>query len=182
MLTLPIAAFAAVFLLTTAAPSSVLPVDKGPGCGGQGSLSASLHGAVERELSWADKVMHCEGSVRPDGTGLRLTAVGPLPGARRELRILLGISGAKAGVDGAGLAANLTLIVGNPGQIYATRGGDKCTVDVLRQRPQPLTKTSAQRWQVSARGFCIGPATTLDGRSRILLSRFDLQTELTVDD
>jgi hypothetical protein len=182
MLALPFAALASVLLLTTAAPSAALPVDKGAGCGGQGALSARLNGAVERDISWTDRSMRCEGSVRPDGTGLRLTAVGPLPGAKHELRILLGIAGAKPGVDGANLAANLTLIVGKPGRIYATRGGDKCTVDVLRQRRQLNPTAGTRAWQVTARGFCIAPAATLDGRSRILLSRFDLQTELVVDD
>ncbi len=127
--------------------------------------------------------MRCEGSVRPDGSGLRLTAVGPLPGSKRELRILLGIAGAKPGVDGANLAANLTLIVGSPGRIYATRGDRQ--VHSRRAAAARLCRArgkSPQRWQVTARGFCIAPATTLDGRSRILLSRFDLQTALTVDE
>lgn len=175
--------FSLIAYLTLSATVSGVPttVSLGTSCGGQGALSARLHGAVERELTWTDRVMRCEGSVRPDGSGLRLTAVGPLPG-KRELRVLLGIAGAKPGVDGANLAANLTLIVGSPGRIYATRGTDKCTVDALLQQAVPARGKSPQRWQVAARGFCIAPATTLDGRSRILLSRFDLQTALTVDE
>ena len=169
--------------LTLSAVVSGVPtaVSLGSSCGGQGALSARLHGAVERELTWTDRVMRCEGSVRPDGSGLRLIAVGPL-GSKRELRILLGIAGAKLGVDGANLAANLTLIVGSPGRIYATRGTGKCTVDALLQQAVPARGKSPQRWQVAARGFCIAPATTLDGRSRVLLSRFDLQTTVTLDE
>ena len=107
--------FSLIAYLTLSAAVSGVPttVSLGTSCGGQGALSARLHGAVERELTWTDRVMRCEGSVRPDGSGLRLTAVGPLPGSKRELRILLGIAGARPGVDGANLAANLTLIVGS---------------------------------------------------------------------
>lgn len=152
------------------------------GCNGHGSLAARLHGAVNRELEWTDSVMSCAGSVRPDDSGLRVTAQGPLPGRERSLRILLGIAGAKPGLDGRNLAANLTLIVGNPGRIYATRGDDKCTVDTLRQVALPARSPDQPRWRVQVRGFCVAPAATLDGRSRILLSRFDLQTELTLGD
>lgn len=179
---LPVFSLLAYLPLSAAVSAVPTAVSLGSSCGGQGAFSARLHGAVERELTWTDRVMRCEGSVRPDGSGLRLTAVGPLPGSKRELRILLGIAGAKAGVDGANLAANLTLIVGSPGRIYATRGTGKCTVDALLQQAVPARGTGRQRWQVAARGFCIAPATTLDGRSRILLSRFDLQTALTADE
>ena len=182
MLLLPFFSLVAYLALSAAVSGVPTTVGLGTSCGGQGALSARLHGAVERELTWTDRVMRCEGSVRPDGSGLRLTAVGPLPGSKRELRILLGIAGARPGVDGANLAANLTLIVGSPGRIYATRGTDKCTVDALLQQSVPARGKSPQRWQVAARGFCIAPATTLDGRSRILLSRFDLRTALTVDE
>lgn len=159
-----------------------------PGCRGAGALRAKLHGAINREVVWDDSVMSCDGSVRPDGSGLRLTATGPLPGSPRGLRIVLGIAGAKPGADADGRPANLTLIVGTPGRIYATRGDSKCTVDELRQAPlvgkaAPLgDKAAARGWRVIARGFCIGPAATLDGGSRILVSRFDLQTDLRATD
>ncbi len=152
------------------------------GCSGHGALNARLNGAINRDLEWSDADMNCAGSVRPDESGLRLTAQGPLPGRDRSLRILLGIAGARPGMDGRNLAANLTLIIGSPGKIYATRGDDKCTVDTLKQQALPATAPDRPRWRVHARGFCIAPAATLDGRSRILLSRFDLQTELTLGD
>lgn len=154
------------------------------GCRGAGALRARLHGAINREVVWDDTVMSCDGSVRPDGSGLRLTATGPLPGSTRSLRIVLGIAGAKPGADADDRPANLTLIVGVPGRIYATRGDSKCTVDELRQLPLAGKlalsgdKTAPTGWRVTARGFCVGPAATLDGASRILVSRFDLQTDL----
>jgi hypothetical protein len=196
MAALPAIATLAILTLAAHGVAQAVPVETKspaaakvtPGCRGAGALRAKLHGAINREVVWDDSVMSCDGSIRPDGSGLRLTATGPLPGSPRSLRIVLGIAGAKPGTDADDRPANLTLIVGTPGRIYATRGDSKCTVDELRQAPLagktalPGDKVATRIWRVTARGFCVGPAATLDGGSRILVSRFDLQTDLRATD
>src|SRR5664279_2013320 len=69
--------------------------------GGAGYLRATLRGAVNADLDWRDAEMSCEGSARPDGTGLRITIAGPLstPGQPQpqRLRFVFGIDALGSG-------------------------------------------------------------------------------------
>jgi len=58
-------------------------------------------------------------------------------------------------------------------RLFATQGDDKCTVDALtQQRTGPLGGPE-RSWRIEARGFCVGPAATLSGDARLLVTRFD---------
>jgi len=145
-----------------------------PGAGacigdGSGYLRARIRGAVRADLNWKDAQLACEGDARPDGSGLRVSFAGPGP-AGRVLRLVFGITRAREGQAAHELPSNLTLVV-DGGRIFATQGDDKCTIDQLSQRPLPAR--GVRRWRIEARGFCVTPATALDGRGRILISRFD---------
>ena len=145
----------------------------GPSCvpGGQGFLRARLRGAIDADLDWQDGDMHCEGGPRPDGRGLRLSIVGPLQGSGRMLRFVFGIdTGSPEGRE-SNAATNLTLIVEGAQRLYATLGDDKCTIDSLQR--SDIGTGSPARQRVVARGFCTGPAATLDGSDRVLVERFD---------
>jgi hypothetical protein len=148
-----------------------------------GFLRAQLRGAINVDLDWRDAQIHCEGGPRPDGEGLRVSIAGPLPasagGAQgRTLRFVFGIKTAAATTQGSALATNLTAIV-EGGALYATRGDDKCTVDTLQRREVP--GSNEREFRVDARGFCLGPASSMDGAARLLVTTFDFAGRVTFD-
>lgn len=166
-------------LLTACSPAQEAPAPAataGPSCvpGGQGFLRARLRGAIEADLDWQDGDMHCEGGPRPDGSGLRLAIVGPLKGSGQMLRFVFGIGTGSPEGSEAHAATNLTLIVEGAQRLYATLGDDKCTTDSLQRSDIGTDNPTRQR--VVARGFCTGPAATMDGSDRVLVERFDFTT------
>lgn len=166
-------------------PGHTADTEAATGClGGNGYLRADLHGAINAALDWHDADMSCAGGLRPDGTGLRITIAGPLPaaggGAARHLRFLFGIEA--SGPDGPdhALPTNLTAIVEGEQALYATRGDDKCTIDSLRRTaPDPA---QPRHLRIDVRGFCTGPATSIDGAARLLVSRFDFAASYTAEE
>ncbi len=172
-------ATAFAILLTACGPAQEAPTPvatESTPCvpGGQGFLRARLRGAIEADLDWQDGDMHCEGGLRPDGSGLRLAIVGPLKGSGRMLRLVFGIDTGSPEGHEAHAATNLTLIVEGAQRLYATLGDDKCTSDSLQR--SDIGTGSGARQRVEVRGFCTGPAATMDGSDRVLVERFDFTT------
>lgn len=132
-----------------------------------GRLQAELRGALEADIDWRDAQMTCDGDLRPDGKGLRITIAGPLDGAR-QLRFIFGIDLVDTATGPAQvLPTNLTVLVEGEALLYATRGDDKCAVEGLERAPvQPGVE------RVSVRGYCLGPASDLAGESRVLVPTF----------
>ena len=150
-----------------------------------GFLRAQLRGAINVDLDWHDADIRCEGGPRPDGEGLRVTIAGPLPAsageqAGRTLRFVFGIDNAASATEGSALATNLTAIVEGEGALYATRGDDKCTVDHL-QRRSASNAADAREFRVDARGFCLGPASSIDGQTRLLVTTFDFAGRVSLE-
>jgi len=148
---------------------------------GSAFLRASLRGAVTADLQWRDAQLSCEGGLRPDGSGLRVSLAGPLTGADgaapQQLRFVLGIDLSAGQMQGKALPTNVTLIIEGAAQLFATRGDDKCTTDQLVRTP--LTDANAGKAsRIEARGFCTGPAASLDGTQRLLLTTFEFTTRL----
>jgi hypothetical protein len=148
---------------------------------GSAYLRASLRGAVTADLQWRDPQLSCEGGLRPDGSGLRVSLAGPLTGADgaapQQLRFVFGIDLPSGQMQGKALPTNITLIIEGAAQLFATRGDDKCTTDQLVRTP--LTDANAGKTsRIEARGFCTGPATSLDGTQRLLLTTFEFTTRL----
>lgn len=159
-----------------------------PGClpGAAGFLRARLRGAIDADLDWRDVQMQCEGGTRPDGAGVRVTIAGPLPAsagpaAGRTLRFVFGIDTPGGASGGSALATNVTAIVEGAGDadaaIYATRGDDKCTTD---RYTRARLEADAQV-RVEARGFCVGPATRLNGDDRLLVATFDFAGRVSAE-
>jgi hypothetical protein len=69
------------------------------------------------------------------------------------------------------LPTNLTVIIEGEGQLYATRGSGLCAVEDLQQ--VPLTGAAGGQLRVSARGYCVGPATNVAGDARLLVPTFE---------
>jgi hypothetical protein len=155
-----------------------------------GYLRAQIRGAINADLDWHDADIRCEGGPRPDGQGLRVSIAGPLPAsagehAGRTLRFVFGIQMAATVTDGSALATNLTAIVEGGGgsadaALFATRGDDKCTVDRL-QRRGAAGGSQAGQYRIEARGFCLGPANSLDGESRLLVTTFDFAARVSLE-
>lgn len=140
---------------------------------GAGKLEAALRGALEADLAWDNAQMECDGDLRPDGSGLRITIAGPLPAALgaetpRRLRFIFGVDLNDAAEGPAQvLPTNLTVIIEGGEQLYATRGSELCAVEDLER-----VALTAGTERVSARGYCLGPASDLAGESRLLVPTF----------
>ncbi|MGE3666565.1 MAG: hypothetical protein AB7G51_08080 [Steroidobacteraceae bacterium] len=140
---------------------------------GDGYLRARVRGALDLDLDWRNDEMECTGGVRPDGSGVRVSIAGPLRSDGRRLRFVFGIVGAAEGAAARQRPTNLTVIFEGERRLFATQGDDKCTVDSLTQaRTGPLGGPQ-RSWRVEAHGFCTGPAATLAGDTRLLVTRFD---------
>jgi len=177
---------------STLPASGVLPpAISAAGClsGGRGYLRARIRGALQADVDWHDdRALECEGDIRANGRGIRLSFAGPVaavpgpaPGSERRLRLIFGIDSAAEGSSGRDLPINVTVILegeprkrgaGEP-RLYSTFGGDKCTADELRQQPLASPDGRVHAYRVTVRGFCFAPARSLSGGGEIVVTRFD---------
>jgi len=188
-----IAACAAALAVSSAPESKAAPPqDPAPapaaksGCfvAGDGYLRARLRGALELDLDWKDAQMQCEGGPRPSGNGVRVSIGGPARGEGRRIRIVFGIAGVTEGAGGHALRTNVTILFEGEQRVFATLGDDKCTVDSLTQRRVETLGGDHAIYRVEARGFCLGPATSLSRDERVLMTSFDFagRVEFSDDD
>jgi hypothetical protein len=141
-----------------------------------GYLRVRLRGARDLDIDWHDADLTCEGGERPGQGGVRLAFAGPVTGAGHRLRFVFGMAAAPGIASSREVPTNVTVIFEGEDGLYSTRGDDKCTIDELTQAPmiaREAARTPAGTLRVSGRGFCASPATGLDGRGTLLLSRFD---------
>jgi len=151
---------------------------------GGGYLRARLRGALNLDLNWKNAEMHCEGGPRPSGNGLRVSIGGPVHGDEHRLRLVFGIAGVQEGAGGQELRTNLTVLFEGEKRIFATLGDDKCTVDSLTQERVESLDPALAVYRVVARGFCLGPASSLSQEERVTLTSFDFagRVEFSDDD
>ncbi len=172
-------------------PVATRPVTSSPAAGparigclasGDGFLRARVRGALDLDLEWRNDEMECTGGERPDGSGLRVSIAGPAQSDGRRLRFVFGIVGAHEGAPASGRPTNLTVIFEGERRLFATQGDDKCTVDTLTQQRTGPLGGPRRSWRVEARGFCIQPATTLNGDGRLLVTSFDFAGRIDLQD
>ncbi len=149
---------------------------------GDGYLRARLRGAVDLDLDWKDAQMECEGGPRPSGNGVRVSIGGPERGDGRRIRLVFGIAGISEGRGGETLRTNVTILFEGEKRVFATMGDDKCTVDSLTQQRVETLGDDRAIYRVEARGFCLGPATSLSKGERLLLTSFDFAGRVEFDD
>ena len=115
---------------------------------------------------------------------MRVSIGGPARGEGRRIRIVFGIAGVTEGTGGQALPTNVTILFEGEARIFATQGDDKCTVDALTQRRVESLGSDPAIYRVEARGFCLGPATSLSRNERALLTSFDFagRVEFSDDD
>jgi hypothetical protein len=175
-----------------AAPASAAPASGHPapaahaptGClpTGNGYLRARIRGAVNLDINWHNAELECDGGLRPDGSGLRVSFAGPPHGDGRRLRLVFGVRAVSEGRAGHELPTNLTVILEGEERVFATRGDDHCTVDELRQERLGALGGPTRTWRIVARGFCTEPASTLSSDARILVTRFDFAGNAVYED
>jgi|SRR5579862_7867701 len=184
----PTLAGALAVLLSAAAPAEKLPLASplpapAKGClpGGGGYFKARIRGALNLDINWHNAEMECQGGLRPDGSGLRVSFAGPARAGQR-LRLVFGLSSVQEGHNARDLPTNLTVIVEGAQRLFATRGDDHCTVDDLHQERLASPAGAQRTWRIVARGFCIAPANTLNSDASILVSRFDFAGSAVFED
>jgi len=174
----------------TTPPGTPAPTAE-PGCFsvGGGYLRARLRGAVDLDLNWKNADMQCEGGSRPPGkdnkrNGIRVVVGGPPRGDGHRLRLVFGIAGVGEGDGGQALPTNLTMVFEGEQRIFATQGDDKCTIDSLTQERVEVLGPGRTVYRVVARGFCLGPATSLSREERVIMTSFDFagRVEFSDDD
>lgn len=138
-----------------------------------GFLRARIRGALDLDISWTNGELECDGGMRPDGSGIRLSFAGPVRADGRRLRMVFGVADVTEGVSGSALPTNLTVIFEGEQRMFATRGEDRCTVDRLQQERLGALGGESRSWRVIASGFCISPVPSLDTKERIVVSSFD---------
>jgi len=177
--------------VVSAAPPEPAAPEVQPGCFsvGGGYLRARLRGALDLDLNWKNGEMQCEGGPRPPGrnnksNGIRVSIGGPARGDGNRLRLVFGIAGVGEGAGGQTLRTNLTILFEGEQRIFATQGDDKCTVDSLTQERVEVLGPGRAVYRVVARGFCLGPATSLSREERITMTSFDFagRVEFSDDD
>lgn len=146
--------------------------------GERGYLRASLRGEIEADLDWRGAPLQCEGGARPDGRGVRLSFLGPANAGGHRLRLVFGIATRPGQPRTTAAATNVTVIVEGEQRLFTTRGDGRCAIDTVVQEPLPLADAGGHagalhEYRVAARGYCIDPATTLDGGGRLYINRFD---------
>jgi hypothetical protein len=137
-----------------------------------------LRGALDLDIDWKNADMECAGGPRPPGKdntdqGMRVSIGGPLRGDGRRIRLVFGIGDVREGAAGESLPTNVTLVFEGEQRVFATRGDDKCTVDSLSQQRVESLGGPLAVYRVVARGFCLGPATSLTQGERVFLTSFD---------
>jgi len=169
---------------TTPAPPAKAGDQHPKGClpSGNGYLRARIRGALNLDIDWHNAEMECDGDLRPNGSGIRVSFAGPLKSDGRRLRMVFGVGHAKEGVAGRELPTNLTVIFEGENRLFTTQGQDRCTVDQLEQQRVGALGGPRRTYRIVARGFCIAPASALSGDGQILVSRFDFAGDATFED
>jgi hypothetical protein len=128
-------------------------------------------GTSDTNIDWHDGDMQCDGGLRPDDRGFRLTFAGRLAGSGRPVRLVFGIA-SSVDIDKArNVPTNVTIIFEDAKKLYSTASEGKCTIDELTLQPADAKHGDWRR--VLARGFCTVPITAISGEDALVLDRFD---------
>jgi hypothetical protein len=168
---------------TIAAPITLAPALAAAAClpSHDAYLRLRMRGDSNMDIDWHDADMQCDGGPRPGQQGLRLTFAGPARSGAHQLRFVFGIAAAPGARSAHNVPTNVTVIFEGERKLYSTAGDGKCTIDEFSEQPLPGQANSHLR-RLSARGFCIAPATALAGKAGLLLSRFDFAGPILDED
>jgi hypothetical protein len=145
-----------------------------------GYLRLRMRGAANMDIDWHDADMQCDGGPRPGERGVRVTFAGRQPHGKHRLRFVFGIAAASDAATARNVPTNVTVIFEGERKLYSTAGDNKCTTDEYHEQSLP-DAGPWHRQRISARGFCTAAATAIEGRSVLLLSRFDFAGIVTAE-
>jgi hypothetical protein len=182
LLILGVSAGGGISANTPATVPAAAPEKTGCFASGDGYLRARMRGTLDLDLDWKDAQMQCEGGPRPSGNGVRVSIGGPIRGDGRRIRMVFGIAGVAEGRGGENLKTNVTILFEGEQRVFATLGDDKCTVDSLTQQRVETLGPKRAIYRVEARGFCLGPASSLSRGERVILTSFDFAGRVEFDD
>jgi hypothetical protein len=182
LLILGVSAGGGISANTPATAPAAAPEKTGCFATGDGYLRARMRGTLDLDLDWKDAQMQCEGGPRPSGNGVRVSIGGPIRGDGRRIRMVFGIAGVAEGRGGENLKTNVTILFEGEQRVFATLGDDKCTVDSLTQQRVETLGPKRAIYRVEARGFCLGPASSLSRGERVILTSFDFAGRVEFDD
>ena len=164
-------------------PAAIAPAGDASNClpTHDGYLRLRMRGDSNLDIDWRDADMQCDGGARPGQQGVRLTFAGPAKGGAHNLRFVFGIAAAPGTRSAHNVPANVTVIFEGEHKLFSTAGDGKCTIDQLTEQPLPA-QADRHLHRVTARGFCVAPATALASKARLLLSRFDFAGPVMEED
>jgi hypothetical protein len=164
-------------------PAPVTPAVEASNClpTHDGYLRLRMRGASNLDIDWRDADMQCEGGPRPGQQGVRVTFAGPAQGGAHSLRFVFGIAAAPGTRNAHNVPANVTVIFEGERKLFSTAGDGKCTIDEFTEQSLPAP-ADPHLHRLTARGFCIAPATALAGKAGLLLSRFDFAGPVLEED
>jgi hypothetical protein len=150
---------------------------------GNGYLRAKIRGSLTLDVDLHDAELECDGSDRPDHSGVRVSFAGPVRSDGRRLRMVFGIAGTGEGTASRDRPTNLTIIFEGEERIFATRGPDKCTTERLQQERIGALSGGTRAYRIVASGFCISPINALNNNTDTLfVNSFDFAGTVTFED
>jgi hypothetical protein len=171
---------------TGVAPAAITPAVDASNClpTHDGYLRLRMRGDSNLDIDWRDADMQCDGGPRPGQQGVRLTFAGPAQGGAHNLRFVFGIAATPGARSARNVPANVTVIFEGERRLFSTAGDGKCTIDEFSEQSLPA-QADPHLHRLTARGFCIAPATALAGKAGkagLLLSRFDFAGPVLEED
>ncbi len=182
------AALIYLFLALTACTESQSPEPATPPAGSVdaaacitgGHLRVVLAGGLRATLDWQAHEMVCEGMPRPNETGARIRLSGPLghDSDAKTLTIILGLPHLSAGVTGAELPTNVTLVEEGTGRFYGTPDTNSCWTDVTSHQ---LIEGSSGDYEISGQLYCALPLPELNGSTSVTFTELSFTGRLNWD-
>jgi len=149
-------------------------------CVDGGSLRADLAGGIRASLDWQAHEMVCEGMPRPDDTGARIRLSGPVSyaGEAKTLTFILGLPHLSAGVTGAELPTNVTLVEEGTGRFFGTPDTNSCWTDVITHQ---LLAGSSSEYMIGGQLYCASPLPELNGSASVTFTELSFTGRLNWD-
>lgn len=152
----------------------------GQACVAGGSLRAALAGGIRATLDWQAHAMVCEGMPRPDNDGARIRLSGPAgyDGEEKMLTFILGLPHLSAGVTGAELPTNVTLVEEGTGRFFGTPDTSSCWTDVTTHE---LIEGSSGDYVIGGQLYCASPLPELNGSASVTFTELSFTGRLNWD-
>ena len=183
-------ALVTVSALTISNPIRQNPVDPDTGflappssnlCGSEsdGYLNGRLYGALDEQIDWSGADMSCEGMLRPNGDGVRLSFASQ-KSRNAKLVFVFGIDAGIEKLRGGEHAANITIIDETDGQFFSTGGNSRCWATL--DKVESLSNEPVSTYQINGEIYCAGGFPSLSDNRSVTLGDFEFSGRLALDE